>query len=152
MSDLGPDRDDSTPPSIFTRIERGELPGHFVWREPDVFAIMTIGPIRPGHCLVVTTEQVDHWLDVRPEVWSRATEVARVIGQAQMEVLQPNRIGLIVAGLEVPHCHLHVIPIDAESDLNFANASAASSADELAEMALRLRNNLVAKGHVQAQL
>ena len=110
------------------------------------------GPIRPGHCLVVTTEQVDHWLDVRPEVWSRATEVARVIGQAQMEVLQPSRIGLIVAGLEVPHCHLHVIPIDAESDLNFANASAASSADELAEMALRLRNNLVAKGHVQAQL
>jgi diadenosine tetraphosphate (Ap4A) HIT family hydrolase len=123
-----------------------------VWREAEVFAIMTIGPIRPGHCLVITTEQIDHWLDVPPQVWARACEVARIIGQAQMEVLRPNRIGLIVAGLEVPHCHLHVIPIDTEADLSFAKADTSVTPDELATTALALRENLVARGYVQAQL
>ena len=137
-------------PSVFSLILAGQIPGHFVWRDEHVAAIMTIGPIKPGHCLVLPILQIDHWLDVPADLWSRINLVAQEIGRAQMEVLQPTRVALIVAGLEVPHCHLHVIPIDRESDLSFANAASSVDHAELADIARRLRERLVAHGHAEA--
>lgn len=123
--------------SIFTRIIDGELPGHFVWRDDECVAFLSIAPLREGHALVVPRLEVDHWLDLPPELAAHLMTVAQRIGRAQQVAFNPSRVGLIIAGMEVPHTHLHVIPIDREADLNFANARSAD-ADELAATAERL--------------
>ncbi len=134
-------------PSVFTLIIRGDIPGRFVWRDDDVVAFLTIGPIRPGHTLVVPVEQVDHWTDVPTPLWARIGEVQQVVGQALMDAFSPVRVGSIIAGLEVPHCHVHLIPIDAESDLNFANVDHDPSPDAMDDAAARIRAALRAAGH-----
>jgi len=125
--------------SLFTKIIEGDIPGRFVWRDPDVVAFLTINPITPGHALVVPVAEVDHWLDLEPALAARCMEVAQVVGQAQMRAFAPNRVGLIIAGLEVPHTHLHVIPIESEGDLSFAKADPSPDPASLDEAAQRLR-------------
>jgi histidine triad (HIT) family protein len=136
--------------TIFTRIINGELPGRFVWRDDRCVAFLSIAPLRPGHTLVVPIAEIDHWIDLEPELASHVMQVARVIGQAQRDVFSPQRIGLIVVGLEVPHTHLHVVPIDRESDLSFANADQAPDPGAMDEAAQRLREALRAAGHPEA--
>jgi len=109
--------------SVFTKIIAGELPGRFVWRDERCVAFLSINPLRPGHTLVVPIEEVDHWLDLDPELNAHLLAVGQKIGQAQMAALSPTRVGVIVAGMEVPHMHLHIVPIDRERDLDFANAA-----------------------------
>src|SRR6188508_596943 len=101
----------SDSPTVFSRIIAGELPGRFVWRDDDVVAFLTIAPIRPGHVLVVPVEETDKWTDVSPETWSHLSIVSHHIARVLDDTFECNRVGLIVAGLEVPHCHLHLIPI-----------------------------------------
>ena len=125
-------------PSVFTRIIDGELPGRFVWRDDTCVAFLSIAPLRPGHALVVPIQEVDHWLDLGADVVEHLTGVAHRIGRAQMAAFSPTRVGLIIAGLEVPHTHLHVVPIDSEADLRLDRARPASDAD-LDEAAERLR-------------
>src|SRR3546814_9119691 len=84
--------------------------------------LLTINPSMPGHPLVVPVAEVDHWLGLDPALARRCMEVAQVIGQAQMTAFSPTRVGLIIAGLEVPHTHLQIIPIDSEADLSFSKA------------------------------
>lgn len=110
-------------PTIFTRIIEGQLPGRFVWRDDVCVAFLSINPLRPGHTLVVTRAEVDHWLDLEPEVNVHLMGVAQAIGRAQQRAFHPERVGLMIAGLEVPHVHLHVVPIDGVHDLDFANAA-----------------------------
>ena len=126
-------------PTLFTRIIDGELPGRFVWRDDVCVAFLSIAPIRPGHTLVVPIAEVDHWLDLEPAVAARAFAVGQAVGQAQMTAFAPTRIGLIIAGLEVPHTHLHLIPIDSEGDLRFDRADASASAESLDAAADALR-------------
>lgn len=128
-------------PSLFTRIIEGDLPGTFVWRDPEAVAFLSINPLRPGHVLVVPRLEVDHWLDCPPELRAHLVEVAAVIGRALEEVFRPEKVGLMIAGLEVPHLHLHVVPIDEVDDLDFANASAAER-DQLEAEAARIRGAL----------
>jgi histidine triad (HIT) family protein len=135
--------------TLFTKIIEGEIPGRFVWRDDRAVAFLTIAPIRPGHVLVVPIEEVDHWVDLDADLAAHLTEVAQQVGRAQMAAFAPTRIGLIVAGLEVPHCHLHVIPIDAESDLSFAKADHDPSPAALDDAADRLRAALRAQGHAE---
>ena len=134
-------------PTLFTKIIRGEIPGRFVWRDDDVVAFLTINPITPGHTLVVPVAEVDHWLDLDPATAARCFEVAQVVGQAQMDAFSPTRVGLIIAGLEVPHAHVHVIPIDSEGDLSFSKADPNPSPESLDDAAERLRASLRAAGH-----
>lgn len=108
--------------TIFTKIIEGELPGRFVWRDERCVAFLSINPLRPGHTLVVPIEEVDHWLDLDPDLMSHLVGVAHTIGRAQMQVFRPQRIGLMIAGLEVPHVHLHVVPISDVHDLDFSQA------------------------------
>jgi histidine triad (HIT) family protein len=136
-----------TDDSIFTRIIRGELPGRFVWREDDVVAFSTIAPIRPGHVLVVPVHQVDKWTDLPPQIWAQVTTVAQAIAQVLETSFECDRVGVIVAGLEVPHCHLHLIPIRTEGDLNFALADPGASPVSLDEAAERIRSGLRDAGH-----
>lgn len=133
--------------TLFTRIIDGEIPGRFVWKDDQAVAFLTIAPITPGHTLVVPRAEVDHWLDLPPDLAAHLTRVAQSIGQAQMAVFDPARIGLIVAGLEVPHCHLHVLPIQSESDLSFAKANHNPLPTDLDTAAQSLRTALQNAGH-----
>jgi diadenosine tetraphosphate (Ap4A) HIT family hydrolase len=133
--------------TLFTRIIDGEIPGRFVWNDDQAVAFLTIAPITRGHTLVVPRAEIDHWVDLDPGLAAHLTQVAQVIGQAQMVAFKPNRIGLIIAGMEVPHTHLHVLPIDSESDLNFSKADHSPAADELDGAADSLRTCLRGLGH-----
>jgi len=108
--------------SIFTKIIKGELPGRFVWRDDRAVAFLTIQPLKPGHTLVVPIDEVDHWLDLDPELARHLLDVSQQVGKAIDRAFEPEKVGLIIAGLEVSHVHLHVTPIHALQDLNFANA------------------------------
>ena len=132
--------------TIFTRIIDGELPGRFVWRDDVCVAFLSINPLRPGHTLVVPVAEIDHWIDLDVETNAHLVRVAHEIGAAQMAAFTPTRIGLIIAGLEVPHVHLHVVPIDAERDLSFANADPSPAPDAMDAAADRLRDALRARG------
>jgi len=135
--------------TLFTRIIEGEIPGQFVWRDDLCVAFMTIAPLQPGHVMVVPRAEVDHWLDLEPTLAAHLFDVARVLGRAQMEVFSPARVGLIVAGLEVPHTHVHVVPIRTEADLDFANADHAANTDDVAAAAERLRGGLRSAGRAE---
>jgi histidine triad (HIT) family protein len=126
-------------PTLFTRIIDGELPGRFVWRDEQCVAFLSIAPLRPGHTLVVPIVEVDEWTDLEPSLASHLMTVAQTIAKAQKRAFSPLRVGLIIAGLEVPHCHLHVVPIGREADLNFANADTSASPESLDAAAERLR-------------
>lgn len=136
--------------TIFTRIIDGELPGRFVWRDDRAVAFLSIAPLAPGHTLVVPRAEVDHWLDLDPDLCAHLFEVSRVVGQAQQAAFQPARVGLIVAGLEVPHTHVHVVPINSEAQLNFARADHDPDASTMDEAAARLREALRAAGRSEA--
>ena len=133
--------------TLFTRIIEGEIPGRFVWKDDDAVAFLTIAPMGRGHTLVVPREEVDHWLDVDPDLAAHLIKVAQAIGKAQMAAFSPVRVGLVIAGLEVPHVHLHVVPIDSEADLDFARADHSPDAAALDGAADRLRSTLRALGH-----
>ncbi|MDQ6877614.1 MAG: HIT family protein [Candidatus Dormibacteraeota bacterium] len=107
--------------SIFTRIIAGELPANFVWKDDKCVAFLSNRPLRPGHVLVVPRHEVDHWLDIDAGLLTHLAVTAQAIGKAQMAAFRPARIGLVLAGLEVPHLHFHVVPITGLEDLDFAN-------------------------------
>ena len=133
--------------TLFSKIIDGEIPGKFVWRDERAVAFLTIGPIAPGHTLVVPIEEVDHWVDLEADLAAHLMEVARQIGRAQMAAFTPTRIGMIIAGLEVPHCHLHLVPIETEADLSFSRADPSPDPAALDAAADRLRAALRDQGH-----
>lgn len=133
--------------TIFTRIIDGEIPGTFVWRDDRCVAFMSINPMAVGHTLVVPIEEVDHWVDGSPELIGHLFEVTRIIGEAQRVAFAPERVGVIIAGYEVPHTHIHVVPTNQMSELSFANAAASADRDELDRAAAAIRSALRAAGH-----
>jgi histidine triad (HIT) family protein len=108
-------------PTVFTRIIAGELPADFIWKDDLCVAFLSNRPLRPGHALVVPIAEVDHWLDLEPDLLAHLINTAQIIGRAQMVAFKPSRIGLILVGLEVPHVHFHVVPIRGPHDLDFDN-------------------------------
>jgi histidine triad (HIT) family protein len=128
-------------PTIFTRIIEGELPGTFVWRDDVCVAFLSIAPLKGGHTLVVPRAEVDHWIDLDPDVNAHLMRVAQQIATAQQQAFSPARVGLMIAGLEVPHVHLHVVPIDGMHDLDFDNASE-TTPEDLEATAATLRTAL----------
>ena len=125
--------------TVFTRIIDGELPGTFVWRDDRCVAFMSINPTARGHVLVVPVDEVDHWIDVPADLVAHLVDVARVIGLAQQRAFSPARIGLLIAGYEVPHTHVHVIPTVSMSQLSFANAAASVDRADLEAAAAAIR-------------
>ena len=107
--------------TIFTRIIEGELPGTFVWRDDRCVAILSIAPMRPGHTLVVPIAEVDKWTELDPDLAAHL--------------------------IEVPHCHLHAVPIDRESDLHFENADPSAKPEDLAAAADKIRAALADAGY-----
>ena len=134
-------------PSVFSRIIDGELPGRFVWRDDQVVAFLSIGPLSPGHTLVVPRVEVDHWLDLDADTWQRVSEVTRIVGQAIQTAFDPPRVGTAIAGFEVPHCHVHVAALRELADLDFTRADTDPDPAELDEAADQLRAALRELGH-----
>ena len=133
--------------TVFTKIINGELPGRFVWSDDAAVAFLSINPLGPGHTLVVSRAEVDHWVDADTLLLAHLTSVARAVGVAVREIWQPPRVGLIVAGFEVPHLHVHVFPAWEMRAFDFATAAA--SVDDAEQDAHRdtLRAALRAAGH-----
>jgi histidine triad (HIT) family protein len=133
-------------PTLFTRIIDGEIPGRFVWRDDRVVSFFTIAPLAPGHVMVVPIEEVDHWIDLSPDLLAHVMEVARVIGRAQQEAFSPTKVGVIVVGEEVPHAHVHLVPFTGLDQMSFANADPNPDPAELDAQAELLRAALRAQG------
>ena len=134
-------------PTIFSRIISGELPGRFVWRDDRVVAFLSIEPMRPGHVLVVPREEVDHWIDLQPALASHLFLVAQQIGRAQQLEWNPVRIGVLIVGEEVPHVHIHVVPINSPGELSFAGIDRSPAPEALDDAAERIRARLRKLGH-----
>lgn len=110
--------------SIFSRIIAGELPARFVWKDDRCVGFLSARPVKPGHTLVVPREEIDHWLDVPATLHHHLWDVAQKVGRAIHAALQPVKIGVAVVGLEVRHVHIHLIPVSAVGDLDFAKQDA----------------------------
>jgi diadenosine tetraphosphate (Ap4A) HIT family hydrolase len=125
----------------------GEIPGTFVWRDDRCAAFMSINPMAHGHVLVVPIDEVDHWINLESELSDHLFSVARQIAVAQQAAFSPVRIGLIIAGYEVPHTHLHVIPTSDMGQLSFANAATTADRGELESAASAIRTALLSAGY-----
>lgn len=106
--------------TLFSKIIAGEIPGRFVWKDEDCVSFLTIGPITDGHVLVVPRQEVDKWTDATPELMAKLTAVSQTIGQAQLAAFGAPRAGVIVAGFEVEHLHIHVFPAYGLENFSFA--------------------------------
>ena len=126
--------------SLFTRIINGEIPCHKILEDEDYLAFLEIRPINPGHTLVIPKKEIDYIFDVEDSVLGAMMVFAKKVARAIEKEVKCNRIGVMVAGLEVPHAHIHLIPILGLSDLNFNNAKAAENSD-LAKIAEKIRRH-----------
>lgn len=132
--------------TVFTRIIDGDIPGTFVWRDERCVAFMSINPLAPGHVLVVPIEEVDHWIDADAELTAHLFAVTRELSLAVDRAFRPARVGVIIAGYEVAHTHIHVVPTSSMAQFNFANAAASVAPEELEKTAEAIRVELRAAG------
>lgn len=128
-------------PTIFTKIIQGEIPCHKLYEDERSFSFLDIRPINPGHALVMPKEETDYLFDLGDEMLQHLMVVAKKVGLAIDRAVSCERVGIIVAGLEVPHAHIHLVPIRSVGDIDFANAKPADDL-ELASMADRIRAQL----------
>ena len=132
--------------SVFTKIINRELPGRFVYEDDEVVAFLTIEPMTHGHTLVVPRAEVDNWQDVEPAVFNKVMAVAQRIGKAVCAAFGAERSGLIIAGLEVPHLHVHVFPARNLSDFGFANVERNPSPESLDQAQAKIKAALAELG------
>jgi diadenosine tetraphosphate (Ap4A) HIT family hydrolase len=125
--------------TVFTKIINGELPGRFVYEDDDIVAFLTIQPMTPGHTLVVPRAEIDQWQGIEPAVFGRVMEVAQLIGKAVIKAFPAERAGLIIAGLEVPHLHVHVFPARDLADFGFAHVDNNPSPESLDDAQRRIK-------------
>ena len=130
-------------PSIFTRIVNREIPAQILREDDDFLAFLDVRPIRAGHSLVVPKREIDDVFDLPDPLLSGLLVFARPVANAIREATRAQRVGMAVVGIEVPHAHVHLVPIDDIGDLDFRKAQAADDAD-LAAMAERIRSALAA--------
>ena len=130
-------------PSIFSRIIAREVPAHILREDADFLAFLDVRPIREGHTLVIPKEEVPDPFDLPEPLLAGLLPFARPVAQAIQQVTQATRIGIAVIGLEVPHAHVHLVPIDGLHDLDFRRARPVAD-DELAATAERIRAALAA--------
>ncbi|HZQ32980.1 MAG TPA: HIT family protein [Mycobacterium sp.] len=128
--------------SVFTKIINGELPGRFVYQDDEFVAFLSIQPMTQGHTLVVPRAEIDNWQNVDPEVFGRAMLVSQLIGKAVCKAFDVERAGLIIAGLEVPHLHVHVFPARNLTDFGFANVDQNPSPESLDEAQAKIKDAL----------
>ena len=133
--------------SIFSKIIDGAIPSRMLWEDDMCVSFLDVRPLAPGHALVVPRQECDLWTGLGASSAAHLTEVAHAVGRAQMSVFSPARIGLMIAGFEVPHTHLHVVPMHSMAQLDFTNANPNPDQALLDEYLLSLRSALIDAGH-----
>jgi HIT family protein len=133
--------------SIFTRIINGEIPGRFVWRDSECVAFMDIQPISRGHLLVVPRQETDRWHDLPPQTAAHLFAVAHKIATALDRLSERSRVGLMIAGFDVPHTHIHLMPADSMAQFDPKNADKNARPEDLDAMTRKIRDALRALGH-----
>ena len=125
--------------TIFSKIAAGEIPCHKVAENEEFFAFLDINPVAVGHTLVIPKKEVDYLFDIDDAMLGRMMAFAKRVARAQEAAITCKRVGLAVMGLEVPHAHIHLIPIQKESDMYFGGDKLSLSQEELAEIAGKIR-------------
>ncbi|MEV6274212.1 HIT family protein [Nocardia sp. NPDC051832] len=133
--------------SVFSAIIEGQLPGRFVWADDEFVAFLTIAPVTPGHTLIVPRKEIDQWQDVDGDTFARLNSVAQIIGQAVRQAWDAPRAGLLIAGLEVPHLHVHVFPAFTMGDFDISGADPNPSPESLDEAQTKIKAALRTLGH-----
>ena len=129
--------------SIFTKIVNGEIPAHRIAETEDFLAFLDITPLREGHTLIVPKKEVDYIFDLDDETYIGLQLFAKLVAEAIKKSIPCKKVGVAVIGLEVPHCHIHLVPIDSVADLNFQKEKMKPSQDELAAIAAKIPFNLI---------
>ncbi len=125
--------------TIFSKIIAGEIPSHKIAENEEFYAFLDINPVAVGHTLVVPKSETDYLFDLDDDLLGRMMIFAKQVAKAQKAALPCKRIGLTVIGLEVPHAHIHLIPITKESDIYFGKEKLKPTPEELAETADKIR-------------
>ena len=125
-------------PTIFSKIINGEIPCHKIWENEKCLAFLDVRPINPGHTLVIPKKEIDYLFDADDSLLSELMVFAKKVAKAIGKEVPCKKVGVMVAGLEVPHAHIHLIPINSVGDLNFARAKPAAG-EELAKLAEKIR-------------
>ena len=128
--------------SIFSRIVAGEIPCYKVAEDDNYFAFLDISPVAKGHTLVIPKKEVDYIFDLDDETYSGLMAFARRVARALQEAVECKRVGVAVMGLEVPHTHIHLIPVTTEGDLNFFREKLSLPAEEMAAIAARIAQQM----------
>jgi histidine triad (HIT) family protein len=128
--------------SIFSKIISGDIPCHKVAESEDFFAFLDIAPLAVGHTLVVPKREVDRYFDLSDEEIASINIFAKVVAEAIEKIVPCKRIGVAVIGLEVPHAHIHLIPLNSVEDINFEREKLELTQEELADTARQIREAL----------
>jgi len=127
--------------TLFTKIVNGEIPCHKIAEDDKYFAFLDISPLAMGHTLVIPKAEVNYIFDLEDDVLAGLNVFAKRVAKAVEKSIECKRIGVAVIGLEVPHTHIHLVPLNAIGDLNFSNPKLSPSQEELAEVAEKIRSN-----------
>jgi histidine triad (HIT) family protein len=128
--------------SVFSKIIAGEIPAHKVAETIDYLAFMDVNPLVEGHLLVIPKKEVDYIFDLDSETYVGLMLFARIVAEGLEKAIPCKRIGVSVVGLEVPHVHVHLIPMNTMDDINFSRPKLKLSEEKLAEIAELIRKNL----------
>jgi len=128
--------------SLFSKIIRGDIPSHKLAEDEHYFAFLDIRPMSKGHALVIPKREEDYIFDLTDQELSGILLFARKVAKAIEAVVDCKRIGISVVGLEVPHAHVHLIPINSVADMTFMKEPVAMSQEELAELAASIREHM----------
>ena len=128
--------------TIFTKIVKGEIPSYKIYEDDQFYAFLDINPLAKGHTLLIPKKEVDYLFDVEDALLSEMIVVAKKIAKAIEKAITCNRVGLMVIGLEVPHAHIHLIPILQEGDMNLSNERVELSEDQFENIAKKITSYL----------
>ena len=125
--------------TLFTKIINGEIPSHKVAEDEKFYAFLDISPLQKGHTLVIPKAEVDYLFDLEDDLLAEMMVFAKGVAGKIKKAFPCDRIGVTVIGLEVPHAHIHLVPINQMADMNFASEKMTPSQEELAEIAAKIK-------------
>lgn len=128
--------------SVFSKIIKGEIPSYKIAEDENCFAFLDINPLVKGHTLVIPKQETDYIFDLKDDIYTELWSFSKRIGKAIEQAVPCKRMGITVIGLEVPHAHIHLIPINKMADMNFANPKKSFSKEEFEETAASIRKFL----------
>lgn len=129
--------------SIFTKIVNGEIPCYKIAEDENHFAFLDICPLTKGHTLVIPKREIDYIFDLDPIELQKLTSFAQKVAHAIKEAIPCKRVGVAVLGMEVPHAHIHLIPLNSEGDMNFSNKKLSLTKDEMNDISIMISNKFI---------